>query len=70
MQRSLGIGEAAARLGISRADLLALYRQDLVPWLSGDALPRFDGDALDAFRPRLERALRQAHAIERRGTID
>jgi hypothetical protein len=28
----LGIGEAAARLGISSGEVLALYRQDLIPW--------------------------------------
>jgi hypothetical protein len=67
MRGSLGIGEAAAYLGISRGDLLALYRQDLVPWKSGDGLPRFDTAEIDAFRPRLKQALRRAHAIERRG---
>jgi hypothetical protein len=68
MRHTVGIGEAADYLGIARTDLLALYRQDLVPWTRTDQLPRFEIAALDAFRPKLARALREAQAIERRGT--
>ena len=64
MQRSVGIGEAASYLGITRSDLLTLYRQDLVPWIRTSELPHFEIAALDSFRPQLKRALDEAHRIE------
>jgi hypothetical protein len=66
LAHDLPIGEAATYLRIGRADLLALQRQDLIPWKAGAALPRFETAELDTFRPRLQLALRQAHALERR----
>lgn len=68
MEPTVGIGEAAAYLGISRAELLALYRQDLVPWISGDGLPRFKVAELEAFRPQLSQALSHARSVERRAS--